>query len=279
MRTFLPKLAVAGTTIALLSGLLPLAARAQSQLYGVTFFSNQLFTVDSTTGQGTLLGPLGGMVSAYGLASRGDSLYVFDPNADRLRSIDLSTGMAGAGIDIGVGNLLGEGDLAFRSDGTGFLSSALNPLTFTPSNDLFRFDLATGTSARIGSTSVTMDGLAFDASDVLYGVSALESSLYTIDVNTGATTRVGSLGFDVGNLFGALTFAPDGTLYASLDDRLYTLDKTTGLATQANPDVTSFGFSSVSGLAFASNVIPEPSSILLLGLGMTGFLVVRRRKP
>ncbi len=216
-------------------------------------------------------------MSPYGLATRFDRLYTFDQNADRIHELNLSTGGILQTIDIGVGDLLGEGDLAFRSDGAGFLASALNPATFTTSNDLFRFDIATGTSTRIGSTSVTLDGLAFGAGDVLYGLGQSDANLYVIDQTTAATTLVGNLGITKGSPFAGLTFGPNGTLYAAVDDRLFTVNTMTGAATPVNRDVTSTGFSSVSGVAFAP--IPEPSSVLLFGLGTTtGLLALRRRK-
>ena len=76
-----------------------------------------------------------------------------------------------------------------------------------------------------------------------------------------------------------MTFAPDGTLFATLDDKLYTLDTSDGVATavgSSDPTMDT-GFSSISGIAFAT--VPEPSSFISLAIGVTGLigLYVRAR--
>lgn len=220
-------------------------------LYGVTALDSQLFTIDPVTGSGTLVGSLGGTVTPYGIAALGNTLYTFDPNTDRIRPIDPTSGSAGSAINIGVGDLQGEGDLTFRSDGTGFLvtvfESGINMV-----NDLYTFDIAKGTSTRIGSTGTPIDGLAFDGS-ALYGLGQADGTLYRIDLSNASASPVGSLGIEHNSPFGGLAFGPNGTLYAAVDDRLVTVDKATGAASLVDPNVLDFGFSSVSGIAFRAN--------------------------
>ena len=280
----------------LVAGAVNLSAQMTGSLYGLTFFNNQLVSLNPATGRGTLVANLNQNVTGYGLAFRSDRLYTFDPNTDRIREINMTTGLVGSGINIGVGNLIGEGDLAFRSDGMGFLSSALAP-DFSPSNDLFRFDLDLGTSVRLGRTSVVIDAMAFD-NNTLYAIGQESMpSLYTVNQSTAALTMVGSLGLAVGSPFSGMTMAPDGRLYAALNDRLYTINKTTGAASVVDVTVLNTGFASVSGLAWMTQQslppitpgpgpmpgpgltpIPEPSTYGLFAVAGLGALVFLRRK-
>ncbi|MFO1500653.1 MAG: PEP-CTERM sorting domain-containing protein [Verrucomicrobiota bacterium] len=255
-----------------LSGYLTQAQITGERLYGITALDNQLITVDPTTGAGTVVGSVGASVSAYGLAYSGLSLYTFDQTAGAIRAIDPASGQAGPIIDIGVGKIQGEGDLAFRGDGTGFLATVFDA-SATPSNDLYEFNLSTRTSVRLGSTSVPLDGLAFDGA-TLFGLGQTDGTLYTVNQTTAALTAIGGPGFDKGSPFGAIAVAHDGTLFGAIDDRLYRIDKTTGLASALDPNVTDIGFSSVSGLAFAA--VPEPSASYLLALA-AGFALFCRR--
>lgn len=267
------------TSLALLAVALagPVAVRA-NHIYGITFFDNQLISIDSTTGAGTLIGSLGETVSGYGLAFRGSTLYTFDPNTDGLRSINISTGAAGGSMDIGVGDLTGEGDLAFRADGMGFLSSALAP-DFSPSNELFMFDAELGTSALVGNTAVPLDGMVF-VGNTLYAIGQeAEAKLYTVDQSTAALTEVGSLGIPKNSPFGALTLGADGNLYAAIDERLFTIDQVTGAAAIIDPNVLDIGYASVSGLAVAGafQPVPEPSTYGLAGVALLAVVGIVRR--
>lgn len=281
MKTLISR--VAGRLAAFIVGAAALTAPLCAQsTYGLSFFGNELFSVDAT-GMGTLVGAVDANVTGYGLAFRGDHLFTFDPNVDRIREINPTTARVMGDFNIGVGDLLGEGDLAFRSDGMGFLSTALAP-DFTPTNDLFRFDIAAGTSVRIGSTSVTLDGLAF-VGNILFGLGQEgDASLYIVDQNTAALTPVGMLGLMSGSPFAALASGPTGLLYGAVNDRLYSIDATTGLATEISASVLDFGFSSVSGLAIAPlaavGAVPEPSTYGLIGGAflMLGIFLRRIRK-
>lgn len=255
----------------------PGAARAEA-LYGLTFFDNQLISVDSNTGTGSLIGSLGATVSGYGLAFRGSTLYTFDSNVDALRSINLATGMAGSAKAIGIGDLTGEGDLAFRSDGMGFLSSALAP-DFSPSNELFSFNAELGTSMLVGNTAVPLDGMVF-VGNTLYAIGQeADAKLYTINQTTAAMTAIGSLGIPKNSPFGALTLGADGKLYAAVDDRLFQINSATGLATIIDVNVLDIGYSSVSGLASTASFqpVPEPSTYGLAGAVLLVVAGVMRR--
>ena len=220
-------------------GLGCVVAQAQSAppaLYGITFFANQLIAIDTTNGAGTLAGPLNATVSGYGIAARYGRLYTFNPNTDQIVEIVTGTGLLGQSINIGVTNLAGEGDLAFRDDGTGFLASALHT-NGSPANDFYSFDFIAGTSQRIGTTSEPVSALAFDSSNTLYALKKDGTNLYTINQTSGSLTAVGALGLAMSSPFAAMTFGPDGTLYAAINDQLYVLNKNTGLASGLSTNV------------------------------------------
>jgi len=242
-------------------------------LFGLSFFGNELFRIalEEPLAQGVAIGSFGTNVSGYGLAGLNQRLYTFDPNADRIREINPVTGAILGSIDIGVGDLTGEGDLAFRSDGVGFLASALST-NGTPVNDLYSFNLSSGSSQKIGSSPLPIDALAFDAHDTLYALAQGEGVLYKVDQSTAGLTAVGNLGIAQNSPFAAMTFAADGTLVAVIDDRLYTLDKLTGMATPYDAMALDVGFSSVSGLAFGSaaarlTIVREKSGVILYFAG------------
>jgi len=249
---------------------LPGIASATPILYGVTF-GNQLITINPTTGAGTLVGNLSSNMAAFGLGTFGGKLYAFDQVADLLREIDPSTAATVSSINLGVGNLTGEGGLDFRSDGVGFLNS-----TSGTTSNVYRFTLAANSGVLVGSENTAgIDGLAFSPTDVLYAMGQQpQNNLYTVNQTTGALTLVGATGFSNASSLSGLDFI-GGTLYGVISDSLYTLNPLTGAATLVGPT----GFSSISGLASldvgGTATVPEPATLLLLG---SGAIALSRRR-
>ena len=184
-------------------------------LYWVTF-GDQLITIDTTTGAGTLVGSLDTGMAAFGLSDRAGALYTFDQTADVVVQLDPATGASLATFNIGV-TTVGEGGIAFRSDGIGFLSRSAGSTGI-----LWDFDI-TGPSNNLVDSSLnpSMDGLDFDGSDVLFGLSQSSGDLYTINQTTGVTTFIGDPGVSASGL-GGLTFSDGGVLFAAFNAQ-YTL--------------------------------------------------------
>jgi hypothetical protein len=266
-------------------------------LFGITFVGNQLVTINPLTGAGTVVGSFGDTTFATGLGVRDGRLFAFDQVNDRLREINKVSGALISSIDIGVGNLTGEGALTFRaSDGMGFLASPLNANN-EPVNDFFMFTIApsgtSGTSVRVGSTGVAIDAMAFNSQGTLFAIGQDDATLYTINPITGATTAVGPIKVGSDNLIknspiAGMTIGPanpdmGGTeeIYASIDDRLFIINPTTGAARIPPGDVINFGpfISSVSGLAFTpgAGTLGNISSRVNVGtgenVGIGGFIV------
>lgn len=267
-----------------LAAVLALAGPAWSAvaLYGVNQ-NDELITINTSTGVGTLVGPLSTSMSALGLAQTGGKLYAFDTNyPNALQQLNASTAATIATIPLSftASEVLAEGDLAFRSDGIGFLvSSLLADGSFDPTKgSFFSLDPTAGTRTLIlDEFTQKMSGLAFNpVNNNLYGLTADGTGLYQVDPATGAVTLIGTGTGIAGGLccYGGLAFSSSGTLYGSLSDFdnsiLYQLDTVTGLGTS----IGIIGFPSISGIAFfdagdSPSPIPEPSagSLLLAALG------------
>ncbi len=280
--------------LALFSGVAPVQAQATSSdqvLFGITFFKNELIKIDLTTGVGTLVMNIGSTESGYGLATFNGDLFTFNPNTSSLDKLSRVDGRVLSSTPLSVTGLAGEGDLVISTAGVGFLASAFDP-SGAPTHPLYRFDVTTGVAVQLGSTTVALDGLALDNNTVqtLYALgqgdavnadpATVDTVLYTVDQVTGVITPIGPIGVPQNSPIAGLTFAPDGTLYAAIDDRLYTINTTTGAATVVDANTPYFCFSSVSGLAFAqgASVLANLSSrAQVLGGGedvlISGFII------
>jgi hypothetical protein len=267
-------------------------------LFGVTLVSNELVSINPATGEAKLIGSLDNIAFATGLGVRNGRLFVFDQVNDRIREINKTSGELISSIDIGVGNLTGEGALTFRpSDGVGFLASPLNANN-EPVNDFFMFTLTAdgtaGTSVRLGSTEVAIDAMAFNSQGVLYAIGQATSTIYTVDPSNGKLSAVATIRDNTGAVvsmdspIAGMTIGPANPdmggveeIYASLDDELYIINPTTGAARKPPGGILNFGpfISSVSGLAFApgAGTLGNISSRVRVGtgenVGIGGFIV------
>ena len=133
-------------------------------------------------------------------------------------------------------------------------NAGAGPLTlYSTGNDgssLFTINSATGAGTYVGDFGYQDTySLAFSPTNTLYAVvdSYDSSTLATVNTSTGVATPVGA-GTYIPELM-ALVFAPNGTLYGASwgTDDLYTIDPTTGAATE----IGYLGFSDVMDLAFS----------------------------
>jgi hypothetical protein len=124
-------------------------------LFAITF-NNELISVNPTSGAGTLIGLLDKRMAAFGLSDRGGDLWTFDQHGNRMVRLNPSSGATLETVDIGV-SASGEGAVAFRSDGTGFLTQSHK----SRGNKFWSFDVTTapGASEIIGKVDPSMDGM------------------------------------------------------------------------------------------------------------------------
>lgn len=226
-------------------------------LFGATS-AGQLVQIDTNTGAGTLIGPIGfGTIEA--IESLPNGTLVGIANANQLIEINTSTG-AGQLIGTVTGYAWVEGLAHRSSDGLLYGSATVGPNA--DANRLITINPATGqpTSAApslFGPAFWDVDGLAASASGTIFGSHINSSpSLFSVDPVSGVGTGIGALSQAVVGM----DFAADGTLFGvTIPDilnggpsRLVKINPTNG----AILDIGPIGFNTIQAIAF----VPEPTS-------------------
>jgi hypothetical protein len=222
-------------------------------LFGVTVrktdfgLDRSLVMIDPNTGNVTVIGALGTVVSDIAFTSSG-ALYGFTGQSaatHSLLSINPMTGAVTAIGDTGLSATYGGG-LAISRSGTFFLS-------------------ATGAADRTASLTDhqgTLDALNPTTGARTQGPQLTGASFSPVeDINTVANPA-----------FGALAFDNNGVLWGSYGDSGSPSTVVLGTINIISGTITNHFFlpGNTDAIAFQPNVIPEPSTITLLVLGVTG---------
>ncbi|MHC4064616.1 MAG: DUF6923 family protein [Planctomycetota bacterium] len=270
----------------LLAGVLTLAyggGALGAPIFAASFDSDSLYEIDMASGQvssGLAFVDSGGAPVDFtegGLSlSPGGQLYgSFAGALDALYTIDVNSGVV---VEIGLLGFLDVSAIAFAPDGTLFgLDSA--------ADQLIVIDTATGQGQSvvngIGMEIGAVAGMGFSSDGSLYFVDAVTDTLYRFDDphSGGAPTEIGVLA-GLGRP-AALTFAEENgeeTLFVvdailGGPSRLYTVSGyESGSPT---PELVDLADPMPEGVGGLTGVIPEPATMLLLGVGA---LAIRRRR-
>ena len=218
-----------------------------------------LWKVDTTTGDATLVGTMGTVMTDIAFSPSGD---LFGIDFNRLFSIDPTT--AASTFIAGLGETFANA-LDFDAAGTLFSVS---------SDQLRTVNTSTGAPTLVGNIGFQSSGdLAFAPDGTLFMSAVENNSLVTVNPSSGAGTLVGSIGFP--DVFG-MDFVGSTLFGLTNGGQLISIDTGTGAGTLvANtiPNVPNFGSSTAPSTA----AVPEPGSTLLLfGLGLAGVGIATR---
>ena len=233
-----------------------------------------LLRIDLTTFDVTVVGFTGGD-DIDGLAFNSSGvLFASDNDDDRLYTLSLTTGAILTSVAFnGAISSVSDTGLSFNSSDVLFLSDDDGG---SGTESLYTVNTTTAAVTLVGEHDLDIDGIAFDGSDVLYGIDDTNNQLVTLNTTTGAVASViGSLGFSTSGEQG-LSFDPlTGTLWMVNEGNqsLYTLNLTTGAATF----MANLGFD-IESLAIIDVSVLEPATLLLFGSGLAALGAMKRRR-
>jgi hypothetical protein len=282
------------------------AAGHAAIMYATDDNTDEIYTIDLATGQGTLVGSGMEDLSLSGLAydTSTGTMYVSDVHDLTCNPTAGILDQANAGAEAPEGSCFGLGTVDLATGAVTFIgshaiSSNIQGLAYDSTNDVLYgadptsesldvIDRSTGAATIVGPWGVvglSLRALAYDAaSTTIFGVSSTD--LYRLNTATGAATLVGALGIGAPETEArGLEIDPDtGVLYLGVvgDSSFYSVDKATGAATLIGvSNVEIFGLAALP-TGVSPTAIPTLSPVgigalvLLLG-ALAAWQLARRR--
>lgn len=249
--------------VAVLSALLVGSVQAGPVLW-VNDSSGNIGTIDVSSGTVTVIGNSGAALTDIAFDPSGNLYGVSFTN---FYSINKTTGLA---TSIGSLGTTDSNALVFSNAGVAY-TMGYN------ADNLRTVNVGTGAATSIGNVSGFMSGgdLAFHNGDLYLATTT--NALVKVGFGPVSGTSVGPFG--VSNVFG-LANGDNNVLYAVAGTNLYSVNAGTGALTSIL-DYSGKGLGQAFGQAFyyEATVVPEPSTTLLLALGLApAWLVARRKK-
>ncbi len=271
-------------------GLITLAALAVSSanagtVLGINSIANGggVYVIDVDTGVATLLestaaAALGGSINSGNSLAQADSsgafgtVYYSSFGAGTNDTLFASVG----GTPVAAGSLVGNVASGTFGAGSFWYISQFSPLLHQVTLNGAGTSIVTDTAfALSGDVKPWAFGDIAAQGDTIYGVGitngGASQELFSIDLTTFTVTTIASLPVNLQLAFSGSTLVGLSTTTGDI----YTVDLTTGALTFKSTVVSATG-ETLRINDLSTYVIPEPTSMALLGIGLTGLLSVRR---